>query len=59
MTFLFLQMKWHAVIHHVRNQHTWATGACEHEPLGDGTQEKPWIEQGNSLIHFYEECVLL
>ncbi|XP_049923334.1 uncharacterized protein LOC126404274 [Epinephelus moara] len=41
-------MKWHAVIHHVRNQHTWATGSCEHEPLGDDTQEKPWIKQGSA-----------
>ncbi|XP_067287194.1 uncharacterized protein [Pseudorasbora parva] len=42
------KLKWHGVIHHVRNQHTWATGSCEHEPLGDGTQEKTWIEQGSS-----------
>ncbi|XP_061580826.1 uncharacterized protein LOC133446766 [Cololabis saira] len=42
------KMKWHAVIHHVRNQHTWATGACEHEPLDDDAQEKPWIKQGSA-----------
>ncbi|XP_045919380.1 uncharacterized protein LOC123979492 [Micropterus dolomieu] len=38
----------HAVINHVRNQHTWATVSCEHEPLGDGTQDKTWIEQGSA-----------
>ncbi|XP_061566781.1 uncharacterized protein LOC133420914 [Cololabis saira] len=42
------KMKWHAVIHHVRNQHTWATGACEHEPVDDDAQEKPWIKQGSA-----------
>ncbi|XP_073727056.1 uncharacterized protein [Misgurnus anguillicaudatus] len=42
------KLKWHAVIHHVRNQHTWATGSCKHEPLGDGTQDKTWIEQGSA-----------
>jgi hypothetical protein len=54
--FLFLQLKWHAVIHHVRNQHTWATGSCEHGPLGDGNQEKTWIEQGISNLFL---CVAL
>ncbi|KAL7389596.1 hypothetical protein ABVT39_006744 [Epinephelus coioides] len=39
------KMMWIGVLHHVRNQHVWAMGSCDHEPLDDSSQDKPWIEQ--------------
>ncbi|KAG5281612.1 hypothetical protein AALO_G00074310, partial [Alosa alosa] len=52
------KLKWHALLHHVRNQHTWSTGCCEHEPLGDRTQEKPWIKQGSAAHQALTAIVL-
>ncbi|XP_076126224.1 uncharacterized protein LOC143105969 [Alosa pseudoharengus] len=42
------RMMWVGVLHHVRDEHSWATGCCQHEPLEEGSQEKPWIEQGSA-----------
>ncbi|XP_041944101.1 uncharacterized protein LOC121706417 isoform X2 [Alosa sapidissima] len=39
---------WVGVMHHVRNEHFWATGCCQHEPLEEGSQDKPWMEQGSA-----------
>ncbi|CAM4597799.1 unnamed protein product [Leuciscus chuanchicus] len=44
LTCLTVLMMWHGVLRHVRNQHSWATGCCEHEPLDEGSQNKPWIQ---------------
>ncbi|XP_062380313.1 uncharacterized protein LOC134068643 [Sardina pilchardus] len=35
---------WIGVLHHVCNQHTWATGSCQHDHLED-THGKQWIER--------------
>ncbi|XP_038123787.1 uncharacterized protein LOC119771737 [Cyprinodon tularosa] len=35
------KMMWVGVLHHVRDEHSWATGCCQHEPLEEGSQEKP------------------
>ncbi|KAM4544086.1 uncharacterized protein V3H82_021888 [Fundulus diaphanus] len=42
------KMMWVGVLHHVRDEHSWATGCCQHEPLEEGSQEKPWIKQGSA-----------
>lgn len=47
-----LQMLWHGVLHHVRNEHIWATGSCEHDPLDDSLREKEWILQSNEQFYF-------
>jgi len=53
----FLQMMWHGVLHHVRNQHSWATGCCDHEPLDESSQNKPWIQEGlNNFSHLMFIC---
>uniref|UniRef100_A0AAV2K8D6 Uncharacterized protein n=1 Tax=Knipowitschia caucasica TaxID=637954 RepID=A0AAV2K8D6_KNICA len=49
---------WHGVLHHVRNEHTWATGFCEHEPLDDSSQDKPWIQQGSAAHQTLTAIVL-
>ncbi|KAL0961589.1 hypothetical protein UPYG_G00354770 [Umbra pygmaea] len=41
-------MMWVGVLHHVRNEHSWATGFCEHKPLEEGSKDKPWIIQGSA-----------
>ncbi|CAM4732660.1 unnamed protein product [Leuciscus chuanchicus] len=40
------KLMWVGVMHHVRNEHFWATGCCQHEPLEEGSQDKLWMEQG-------------
>ncbi|XP_065131571.1 uncharacterized protein [Paramisgurnus dabryanus] len=52
------KMMWHGVLHHVRNQHSWATGCCEHEPLDEGSQNKPWIQQGSAAHQALTAIVL-
>uniref|UniRef100_A0A8C6UD43 Uncharacterized protein n=1 Tax=Neogobius melanostomus TaxID=47308 RepID=A0A8C6UD43_9GOBI len=52
------KMLWHGVLHHVRNEHTWATGFCEHEPLDDSSQDKPWIQQGSAAHQTLNAIVL-
>ncbi|XP_041944552.1 uncharacterized protein LOC121706671 [Alosa sapidissima] len=42
------RMMWVGVLHHVRDEHSWATGCCQHEPLEEGSQEKQWIKQGSA-----------
>ena len=38
------QVKWSSLLHHVINEHEWASGKCDHEPLvgpptdGDGRE---------------------
>ncbi|XP_056092496.1 uncharacterized protein LOC130071660 [Rhinichthys klamathensis goyatoka] len=39
---------WVGVMDHVCNEHFWATGCCQHEPLEEGSQDKPWMEQGSA-----------
>ncbi|KAK7124652.1 hypothetical protein R3I94_018889 [Phoxinus phoxinus] len=39
---------WVGVLHHVCNEHSWATSCCEHEPLDEDSQNKPWIIQGSA-----------
>ncbi|CAM4597551.1 unnamed protein product [Leuciscus chuanchicus] len=39
------KLMWVGVMHHVCNEHFWATGCCQHELLEEGTQDKPWMEQ--------------
>ncbi|XP_062379412.1 uncharacterized protein LOC134067939 [Sardina pilchardus] len=41
-------MMWYGVVHHVCNKHTWANGSCQHDPLEEGSQTKPWITQGSA-----------
>ncbi|XP_056118488.1 uncharacterized protein LOC130095738 [Rhinichthys klamathensis goyatoka] len=52
------KMMWHGVLHHVCNQHSWATGCCEHEPLDEGSQNKPWIHQGSAAHQALTAIVL-
>ncbi|XP_056433452.1 uncharacterized protein LOC130371638 [Gadus chalcogrammus] len=42
------KLTWVGVLHHVRNEHVWATGCCEHEPLDGDSRDKPWIVQGSA-----------
>nr|XP_055049509.1 uncharacterized protein LOC129435004 isoform X2 [Misgurnus anguillicaudatus] len=42
------RMMWVGVLHHVCNEHSWATSCCEHEPLDEDSQDKPWIIQGSA-----------
>nr|XP_033486525.1 uncharacterized protein LOC117259352 isoform X2 [Epinephelus lanceolatus] len=48
------KMKWHAVIHHVRNQHTWATGSCSaaHQALVAIVLDKRWLKNVRKFINF-------
>ncbi|KAK0144638.1 hypothetical protein N1851_016980 [Merluccius polli] len=52
------KMMWHGVLHNVRNQHSWATGCCEHEPLDEDSQNKPWIQQGSAAHQALTAIVL-
>ncbi|KAF1383744.1 hypothetical protein PFLUV_G00135020 [Perca fluviatilis] len=54
----FVQMMWVGVLHHVRNEHSWATGFCEHEPLEEGNEDKPWINQGSAAHQALTAIVL-
>uniref|UniRef100_A0AAV2M106 Uncharacterized protein n=1 Tax=Knipowitschia caucasica TaxID=637954 RepID=A0AAV2M106_KNICA len=51
------KMMWSGVIHHVCNKHTWATGSCEHEPLAEESQDKPWIKPGSEAHRVLTEVV--
>ncbi|XP_056109078.1 uncharacterized protein LOC130086878 [Rhinichthys klamathensis goyatoka] len=42
------KMMWVGVLHHVSNEHSWASGFCEHEPLEEGSENKPWIISGSA-----------
>ncbi|XP_039539661.1 uncharacterized protein LOC120487527 isoform X2 [Pimephales promelas] len=52
------KMMWHGVLHHVRNQHSWATGCCDHEPLDESSQNKPWIQEGSAAHQALTAIVL-
>jgi len=50
---------WVGVMHHVCNEHLWATGCCQHEPLEEGSQDKPWMEQGDQIRKRTEKIKIL
>ena len=31
---------------HVRNKHQWSHWSCDHDPLDEGSRDKPWMVQG-------------
>ncbi|XP_059902635.1 uncharacterized protein LOC132453705 [Gadus macrocephalus] len=52
------RLTWVGVLHHVRNEHVWATGCCEHEPLDGDSGDKPWIVQGSACYKALTAIVL-
>lgn len=38
---------WRGVVCHVVNKHSWLGGRCDHLPLDEGSQNKPWLRKGN------------
>ena len=54
--FLFLQDMWIGILHHVVNEHDWVLeegnngGECDHAPLNEDEQNKPWLKE-DSLPH--------
>lgn len=43
------QSLWTSVLHHVTDEHEWATGACQHGPL-PSNHGNIWIEQ-DTIAH--------
>ncbi|KAK7130436.1 hypothetical protein R3I93_019927 [Phoxinus phoxinus] len=52
------KMMWVGVLHHVSNEHSWASGFCEHEPLEEGSENKPWIIAGSAAHQALTAIVL-
>ncbi|XP_063076603.1 uncharacterized protein LOC134466651 isoform X1 [Engraulis encrasicolus] len=39
---------WCGVVCHVVNKHSWLGGRCDHLPLDEGSQNKPWLRKGGA-----------
>ena len=39
------QDTWISLLHHVCNQHEWADGHCDHEPITEENHQLPWFER--------------
>ncbi|XP_029948188.1 uncharacterized protein LOC115388988 isoform X2 [Salarias fasciatus] len=52
------KMMWAGVMHHVCNKHSWDAGSCEHEPLADDSQDKPWMTPGSEAHQVLAGIVL-
>ena len=58
--FFFLNCKketWVGVLHHVCGEHTWATGQCKHDPLGDESSKK-YLEKNSKAMAALRKIVL-
>lgn len=54
---LSLQETWSGVLHHVCGEHTWATGQCKHNPIGDEANDK-YLEKSSKALATLRKIVL-
>ncbi|XP_068709173.1 uncharacterized protein [Montipora foliosa] len=52
-----LKETWVGVLHHVCGEHTWATGQCKHDPLGDESAKK-YLEKNSKAMAALRKIVL-
>ena len=45
------------MLHHVCGEHTWATGQCKHDPLGDESAKK-YLEKNSKAMAALRKIVL-
>ena len=48
---------WVGVLHHVCGEHTWATGQCKHDPLGD-ERAKKYLEKNSKAMEALRKIFL-
>ena len=48
---------WVGVLHHVCGEHTWPTGQCKHDPLGDESAKK-YLEKNSKAMAALRKIVL-
>ncbi|XP_035679337.1 uncharacterized protein LOC118417746 [Branchiostoma floridae] len=50
---------WKGVLHHVCNEHQWATGSCQHDPIDPAeVRTKPWLVKGTPAHEKLSKLIL-
>lgn len=53
-----LQTKWLSIMNHITNRHSWALGQCEHGPIEEEREDKPWLNPSSKLVKDLEKQVM-
>ena len=55
---LWNQDTWISLLHHVCNQHEWADGHCDHEPITEENHQLPWFDRRSKEFEALQKIIL-
>lgn len=53
-----LKDTWISLLHHLCNQHEWADGHCDHEPITEENHQLPWFDRKSKEFEALQKIIL-